>query len=124
MDSQDTLINTAFYYVQQSQDGLTILDFSQDSMSNTRIFIRGRRGLSYDVLSNRDNTTTTVHRVDDCLKNTRIALIERSNLLSDKITFGNGRPMKLSQWLTAKPLTELCVQYAFTFDLPLIYFVA
>ena len=109
MDSQDTLINSAFYYVQQPQDGLTILDFSQDSMSNTRISVRGHRGLSYDVASNRDNTTTTVHSVDGSLKSKRIALIERSNLLSDKITLHDGRPAKLSQWLTSKPLTELCV---------------
>ncbi|TCD64189.1 hypothetical protein EIP91_004465 [Steccherinum ochraceum] len=105
MDSQETLIDFSLL-AQQSHTGLTVFEFAVDNMNNTRIFLRGNRYLSYVVESNRDNTETNVYRVDGQAVRTRIALIERGNLLPAKITLADAAPIRLSRWLQTRTLRD------------------
>lgn len=108
MDSQETLIDFSLL-AQQSHTGLTVFEFAVDNMNNTRILLRGNRYLSYVVESNRDNTETNVYRVDGQAVRTRIALIERGNLLPAKVTLADAAPIRLSRWLQTKALRDLSV---------------
>jgi len=105
MDSQETLIDPALF-AQHFYDDLTVLEFSRDSMTNSRISVRGSRYLSYVVESNRDNTTTNVYRVEGRSERIRIASIDRGNLFPDKIILADRDPLRLSKWLKTQALSD------------------
>ncbi|THH29024.1 hypothetical protein EUX98_g5163 [Antrodiella citrinella] len=102
--SQETLVDPTLL-AHQYQDDLTVLEFSSDNMTNTKISVRGKRYLSYVVESNRDNTRTSVYRVEYQSERTLVATIDRGNVFPDKITL-DGATIRLSQWLRTPTLSE------------------
>lgn len=108
MDSQVTLVGQAV--TQRADDGYLILRFTRDDMNHTTICIDGERTRCYVVESNRTNSSTWIHYVDDWSVRSLVAHVERNNIKADQITIKDGKPMRLSKWLKKPGLSMFPVE--------------
>lgn len=110
MDSQVTLIDPS---VQSLHGGRTVLSFEVDDMHNTSVRIQGSHQRLYTVQSTKDVSSTKVYRHHTVTEITLLAHIERSNIMPDKITFGEGDVMLIGRFLRSNPFSSLYVAVHF-----------
>lgn len=102
MDSQVTLVDPIAF---QQSLAHTVLRFSVDNVHNTTIFVRGSSTPYYIVESSKHASSTKVTRVGS--EPTVIGLIERSDVLPDKVTLTKASPVRVSTWLKSRRLSNL-----------------
>lgn len=94
-----------------------MLEFSADDVHNTTVRVRGERGRLYTVESTRDIGTTKVYRIEANSEPVLIALIERNNIMPDKVTLAGGKAMRIGKFLKSRALSYLlsrsrdCLKY-------------
>lgn len=109
MDSQATLVDVNATLLAGS-GASTVLLFSRDSLMMSILNLRETNRPVYIIKTNSTSSRTTVNRVihggDSNNSDVEVVRIDRSDLLSDKITFASFPTLKLKNWLKERTFTD------------------
>ncbi len=105
MDSQVTLVDLPCVDIPSA--GHFAMDFSVDDVHNSTVRIRGQN--LYTVQSNRDVSITRVYRTDGGFEPTLLALIERKDVVPDRVTIAGSKPMSARKFLKSSTFSRLYV---------------
>lgn len=73
-----------------------VLDFDRDNMTSCVLSERASGKESYRVETTNKLKTTSIYRAGE---DTPLAVVQRHNLLPDKITFAGEETLKVGKWL-------------------------
>jgi len=104
MDSQVTLVDSSLL---RRQNENIVLELDVDNTNNTNLLNRGTRRYDYSVRSSKDVSITKVYRhLQDDAEGVLVAVIERGSLMPDKITFADGKSVRVGNWLKSSGLSD------------------
>jgi len=85
-----------------------VLDFDPDDMKQCTISVRGSGKQVYQVASGEKLKTTTISRANE---STPLAVLERHDMLSDKITFTGRESLSVRKWLKSHLFSSFPVTF-------------
>ncbi len=109
MNSQITLVDPVAFQHQQAH---TVLQFDVNSVHNTTISLLNGSSLCYVVESNKHASLTKITRVVDCSEPIVAGIIERSDLIPDKVTLHGQNPVRIGAWLRSSMFSYLWVFFS------------